>query len=140
MKKNLRRILVLALAIVLLCSLTACGERSSPQKTVEGFFKAVKSGELDKAVTYFTPSLQKQYQAILSLSNALFGIDAGPLLEGLVAFASDAAISDYSFKVTQTERSGDRATVTVVISLNGSAQQTTEISCVKMDREWYIEK
>lgn len=141
-RNNRSTALMLALIAVLFAmALTACGITSSPERTTEKFFSAVKSGDIDKAIECFTPVVQKQYQAALAVSDKLFGIDSGALLGGLIGTINVDYYADYEFKVVgATETNDTHAVVTVDVYVDGSLDSTTTVSCIKIDGAWYIEE
>lgn len=130
--------LVLLIA-VLACTLSACGGTSSPKAVTETFFSAVKAGDLEKAIECFTPSAQAQYKAMLAVSDALFGVDTGSILGGIVGYANEQEYKSYSFKVKDVNKTDDsHATVSVDVIVNGQKNRTTSVSCVRIDKKWYI--
>ena len=143
---NKRIIAIVLVIITLTVVLTSCGSSSSPERTAEKYFSAVKAGDLDKAMECFTPAIQEEYKAALSLSNTLFGsfglgIDSGSILGGLVGAANTDAYKNYDFKVSGSTKTDDtHASVSVDVYIDGNKNSTTTIYCVKIDNEWYIEK
>lgn len=142
-----KKIIAITLAVLIfVVVLSACGNSSSPERTAEKYFSAVKAGDLDKAMSCFTPAIQEQYKAALSLSNTLFGsfglgLDSGSLLGGLVGAANTDAYKNYDFKVSGSAKTDDtHATVTVDVYIDGNKNSTTTVYCIKIDGEWYIEK
>lgn len=143
MRSNNRNtaVMIAFFAVILAMALTACGITSSPERTTEKFFSAVKSGDIDKSIECFTPVIQEQYKAALAVSNALFGIDTGALLGGVLGTINVDYYADYDFKVVGTSKTDDtHAVVTVDVYVDGSLDSTTTVSCLKIDGAWYIEE
>lgn len=116
----------------------------SPSDVVKIYFDAVKYGDTDKAISCFTPDIQAQWKAVLSLSGFFtskavgFG-DASSLLGGLIATANTSTYSNYKFKVTNEKiTDNENAVVEVSIYIDDSFDSTTEINLVKVYDKWYI--
>lgn len=139
MNKKTVKVTFVCLMCVLL--LTACGSSGSPEKTVGKFFGAVKSGDVDKAIECFMPTIQEQYKAGIAIADGLFGIDSRALLSAVLGTANIDAYRNYDFKVSgSTKTDGDHATVSVDVYIDGSINSTTSVRCIEIDGKWYIEQ
>lgn len=143
----MKRMITVLLALGMLALLlSACGAGSSPERVVKTYFEAVKAGDLEKAISCFQPSVQRQYEAATSLSDSLIGafgvnIDSSTLLGGLVGLVNSDTYRDYEFQVSGVRQSGDtRAVVEVVVRIGGNETGTTTVQCVRIDGQWYLEK
>ena len=137
--KSRRVVIILIIAAMLGC-LTACGSNSSPKKVAQTYFNAVKAGDLEKAIECFTPAEQAQYKSMLAISNALFGVDSGALLNGLVGTMLPDDYRNYDFKASDVnKKDSEHAEVTVDIYINGKKQDSTTAYCTKIDGKWYLE-
>ena len=139
MKKKIIAALLVLVTFVMM--LSACGNSSSPEKTAETFFAAVKSGDIDKAIGCYTPVIQEQYKAGISIANSIFNIDSSTLLNAILGTANANAYVNYDFKVVGSAKTDDeRAVVSVDVYVDGSKKMTTNLQCVEIGGEWYIEK
>ena len=143
----MRKFIIFIFAVIMIVAiLPACGSSSSPERTADKYFSAVKTGDLDKAIECFTPAIQAQYKASMSLSDTLFGlfgigVDSDAILGGVVAMANTDAYNNYDFKVSgSTKTDSDHATVSVDVYIDGKKASTTMVYCVEIDGEWYIEE
>lgn len=143
----MKKLMIVIFAITMIVAiLPACGSQSSPERTVDKYFSAVKTGDLDKAIECFTPAMQAQYEAAMSFSDTLFGLfgistDSDAILGGIVGMANTDAYKNYNFKVSgSTKTDSDHATVSVDVYIDGEKTSTTMVYCVKIDGEWYIEE
>lgn len=143
----MKKFIIVILAITMIVAiLPACGSPSSPERTADKYFRAVKNGDLDKAIECFTPAMQAQYEASMSFSDTLFGlfgigVDSDAILGGIVGMANTDAYKNYDFKVSgSTKTDSDHATVSVDVYIDGKKASTTMVYCVEIDGEWYIEE
>ncbi len=141
-KKNRNTaVMIPVFAVIIALALTACGTVSSPERTTEKFFGAVKAGDIDKSIECFTPSIQEQYKAVLAISNKVFGIDSGALLNGVLGTVNASTYDNYDFKVVDSsETDSTHAIVTVDVYVDGQKESSTQVYCVKLEGEWYIEQ
>lgn len=140
---NIRRAIAAALlAAVILGCLSGCGSTSSPKKVTQSFFSAVKSGDMEKAIECFQPSVQEQYKAVMALYSAFAGgADVNAILGGIVGGVNSEEYKNYSFKVSDVQNTdSEHAKVTVDVSNGGAKQTSTTVYCIKIDGKWYIEK
>lgn len=152
---NKRKTLFLFIAIVLslsvVLSFTSCSmnEEDGPRNITEKYFAAVKSGDVDAAIQCFTPAIQKQWEAALSLGSMFgkemtgMGLDKS-IFEGLMAGANAEAYKDCDFIVDNVEfTDDDHEHATVKVNIEGASDgmpSSTKVYTVLYDGEWYIEK
>jgi len=130
-----------AIMVMIAFVVTACGMLSSPESTVEKYFGAVKAGDLEKSMECFTPSFQAQYKAGLAISDALFHIDSGALLGGIIGLTNAGEYENYDFKIVGTkEIDSTHAIVTVNVYIDGQKDMSYQVDCVKLEGKWYIEQ
>jgi len=127
--------------------MTGCS-RPDPEKTVEKFFKAVKSLDIKGMIQYIEPSQAQQVQAVLNISNDLLGIhveDAAILLNTFLPFISptdSSAINAIEMKILGKSINNDTAEVNVKITypsdqnLQESVEATYHLTWI--DKNWYI--
>lgn len=114
-----------------------------PSEIVKKYFDAVKYGDVETAISCFTPDIQAEWNAVMSLAGFFsskatgFG-DVSSLLGGLIAYANTTEYSEYEFSIGNVNKSDNTATVTVNIRIDGSSAGSTTINCVKINNKWYI--
>ena len=141
MKRKSLTVRIPVILMIIALALTACGTISSPERTAEKFFGAVKAGDIEKSIECFTPSAQAQYKAGLAISDALFHIDSGALLNGVLGWANASEYENYDFKVVGTkEIDSTHAIVTVDVYVDGQKDWSDQVQCVKLEGKWYIEQ
>lgn len=133
MKKNL-----IFWTILLTIFLSGCGN-SSAKKVVDKYFSAVKSGDFDKAIECFSPAMQSQLEASKALADSLFNVDSGAIFNGLVGIVNPQEYADYEFKPVSETIIDDTHTAVIVEIKTGGSIDTTEVNCIKIDGQWYIE-
>lgn len=148
MRKNSRFIIFLcAILVVFLCSgcVTNEADGQGPKETVQRFFDAVKSGDIDGAIECFTPAFQQQFSAALSLggllSNFVAGVDGSSLLGGIMSIANQSSYKDCKFIADSVEYTDEEhATVHVTVEgAGGGIPSEATIKTVKYSGKWYME-
>lgn len=138
-KKLVTRIVLIALLILALTTLTACDSSSSPESVVEKYFSAVKWGDNQKCIECFPPTEQAQYKAGASISSKLYGVDADALISALFGTMNVNYYKNYEFRVVNTELTdSSNAIVTVDVYKDNTKSSTSLVYCVKIDGDWYI--
>lgn len=140
-RKHLYALIVFSLLSLLLsgCSF------SSPEKTAEKYFSAVKAGDAEKAIQCFIPSVRAQYELGFKISDRLFGGVLGnnseSIWNALLGTTNYEYYKDYDFETSWTDYSDStHATVYVDVYVNGALKKTTQVRCTEIDGDWYIEQ
>ena len=129
------KVLLLMMMIMLTTVVSGCGN-SSAKQVVEKYFKAVKAGNLDKAIECFTPDVQ---EVTKTFTDGMFGEDGGAMLNELIGSIYPQEYADYEFKpVSETKTDDTHTVVTVEVNAGGSTVKT-EVHCIRIDGKWYIE-
>lgn len=153
MKKIISLVIVLIMIMLLF---VGCGSESNnsngsievktestPTEVAEKYFDAVKHGDVDTAISCFTPNIQAEWKAVMSLTNFFTSktinfSDASTLLGGLIATANTSEYKNYTFTVTDEEIVDDSAKVIVSIKSGEKDNGTTTINFAKVYNQWYI--
>ena len=146
MRKVIITIARMILPAVLVLSMASCGISSSPEKTIEAYFSAVKGGDVEKAIEYLTPAKQKQFEAAYSLSNKLFGLvgmdglDTESILGAYMGTTNAEYYKNYEFKISDVTKTDDSHSIVYVdVYVDGELKTTTPMKCTKIDGKWYVE-
>ena len=133
MLKN-NKFIKIALFVVLfslvLC-LTACGNsgKSSPKEVVDLYFDSLKTGDVDGAVSCFTPTIQEKMK-----DTYIYSPEYKDKLK--------KAYKNCTFKVdnvTYTDKEYEHAEVHVTVSGNSSMPSEDTLEVVKYKGEWYLD-
>lgn len=131
---------ILAVCLLLVGLLSACGVRSSPESITQEFFSAVKTGDMERGIECFTPSVQSQYKAMMALFGGATGFNIADIWGGLVGYSNSTDFKDTDFKISNTKEIDSTHTkVNVDIYEGEKKTSSTSVTCVKIDDEWYIE-
>lgn len=145
-RRRIRKSMFLTCFFMVLFTCIACGkdENEGPRKVTQRYFNAVKAGDTEGAFECFTPAIQQQYKAVLSLAGLFGGGDVSGLVNGIFSAADQDAYKTCSFKadeVTFTDNDHEHAVVHVTIEGSGKGiPKETTIRTVKYDGTWYVER
>lgn len=127
--------LLIMMIFMIATIVSGCGNSSAKQVT-EKYFKAVKAGDLDKAIECFTPDVQEVTKAF---TDGMLGEDGGAMLNELMGSIFPQEYEGFEFKAVSEDKTDDKhAIVTVEVNAGGSTAKT-EVHCIKIDGKWYIE-
>ena len=146
MRKVIIAIERIILPAALVLSMVSCGISSSPEKTTEAYFSAVKGGDVETAIGYLTPAKQKQFKAAYSVSNTLLGgfglggLDTESILGAYMGTTNAEYYKNYEFKISEVTKTDDSHSIVYVdVYVDGELKTTTPMKCTKIDGKWYVE-
>ncbi len=139
---SLKVIILLMAALVL--SASGCSnenERSSPEGTVEGFYKELKQLDLEKAYSYYDPRefIEEEIQAYSELARDIRKATRKRKIKSWLTDLKTTLVSEKESLVWKGDKWGNRksATVEVGYKFKGKNRQHT-VNLVKLDNKWYI--
>lgn len=108
---------------------------------VNTFFESLKSGDSEKAIKCFTPTIQKQFQLAVDIAGLIFGNNLDSIVDGIIGISTSSSYSNYDFIISGTDEIDEsHATVYVDVYINGQISERTTVECIRYDGEWYIAK
>ena len=123
--KIMKKIALFVSTIVLAVIFCACGSSSSPKAVVNDYYKALKNGDFEKALTYTTAKDEEIQQQVKKLQDFKF------------------KVSDYEILSENIAEDGENATVEVKYTASNAFKETPEeqtetVKLIKVDGKWKI--
>lgn len=106
----MKKILVLALTLVVALSMTACGGKVTPTSTVDDFFKAIKAEDSKAVAEVYEDKSVKFLDEMNSTKKS------GDKMEEEFAKAVKEKIFDFDYKLSKEKIDGNKATVKASIT------------------------
>lgn len=130
MKCSWWSIALVAGCLLCLALMSGCGggAGSTPEKTVNNYFKAAKNQDLDAMLKCMAPDLQDMFEKMMEIQgkeNARKQMTAG-------------AGELEKFEVKDAKITGNRAEVKVAVTVKGKTDEDT-VSLSKIDGRWYVD-
>lgn len=129
------RSLVFSIRFFMLCALgaflVACGLSSSPEGTVEAYFKAVADNRVEDAVAFY--SIKDVKENDLTMVKGKLQMVVG---EQISDIKDSGGLQSLDAKTVKAE--GDRATVEVEMTYGNGEKKDETIELVKEDGGWKI--
>ena len=122
----MKKIIVIVCAVVMACCMTSCSS-SSPSAVVKEYYKALKAGDFEKALSYTTITDQKEVQKHVKK------------LQG-----AELKVLDYEVLAEKIAEDGESAVVTVKSTVSSAysdepQEATKDLELVKVDGKWKID-
>ena len=133
--------IILLLAVIGVLASCKTSDSSSPTVAVDGMFTAMKNGNIDEMKKYITKSDVAMLEAGESLMNSIDPDAIKKMKEKMVAGMKEK-VKDISYTLKNEKINGDNATVDVVVTDNGKAEngktESHTLDLVKEDGAWKI--
>ena len=137
MKNNIKKICVIIISLILCLSFASCGLFSTPKKSVDAYFKAMKAKDLKTQQEYVTGEDVKKPE-VIKKDNKSKDVNKDDKKDGKKDDKFEKVMSeilsekmlDFDYEIKDQKKQGKTATVTVDI---------TSYSMGNMFTQWYLE-
>ena len=137
MKKNIKKIGLIVISLILCLSFASCGLFSTPKKSVDAYFKAMKAKDLKTQQEYVTGEDVKKPE-VIKKDNKSKDVNKDDKKDGKKDDKFEKEMSeilsekmlDFDYEIKDQKKQGKTATVTVDI---------TSYSMGNMFTQWYLE-
>lgn len=137
MKNNIKKICVIIISLILCLSFASCGLFSTPKKSVDAYFKAMKAKDLKTQQEYVTGEDVKKPE-VIKKDNKSKDVNKDDKKDGKKDDKFEKEMSeilsekmlDFDYEIKDQKKQGKTATVTVDI---------TSYSMGNMFTQWYLE-